>query len=111
MTSDDMIPRGVEEGKGLITKYPLLNFRQAPNYLKFISEVISNQNIERTSELKRNNPKGPCACCFVADKIFSPFTRTKGGGGEPKDDMMTRGRGSGYPPKVMSSFMNSPLDK
>ena len=33
-----------------------------------------------------------------------------GGGGEPKYDMMTRGRGgSGYPPKMMTSFMNSPL--
>ena len=32
------------------------------------------------------------------------------GGGEPKYDMMTRGRGgSGYPLKMMTSFMNSPL--
>ena len=34
------------------------------------------------------------------------------GGGQPKYDMMTRGRGgSGYPPKMMTSFMNSPLHK
>ena len=31
------------------------------------------------------------------------------GGGGPKYDMMTRGGGSGYPPKMMTSFMNSPL--
>ena len=32
------------------------------------------------------------------------------GGGYPKDDMMTRGGGgAGYPPKMMTSFMNSPL--
>ena len=30
---------------------------------------------------------------FVAEQFFSPVTRAKGGGGEPKDDMMTRGRG------------------
>ena len=39
------------------------------------------------------------------------FTFSKGGE-LPKDDPMTRGRGgwgSGYPPKMMSSFMNSPL--
>ena len=39
------------------------------------------------------------------------WRRGGGGGGEPKYDMMTRGRGgSGYLPKMMTSFMNSPLE-
>ena len=56
---------------------------------------------------------------IISDSAYAILSRNnssrqlcvKRGGGEPKDDMMTRGRGggAGYPQKVMTSFMNSPL--
>ena len=54
---------------------------------------------------------GNYSTLFSRESFFSPLTRTKGGGVAERCMMTRGGVWVGYPPKVMMSFMNSPLYK
>ena len=82
----------------VLGKPPILNTFKGPKQPK---------QHRKTPELKQYSSATQCGL-FCRQTIPLTIYAYRKGGGKPRDYMMTKG-GSGYPPKMMTSFMNSPL--
>ena len=95
---------------GVGGKYPLFywNSIQAHDF-KHISRIISNLSIERAAELKKYSSATLGMLFCPVSILLTIYAYKKGGGGSRKMTWWQGEGGSGYSPKVMTAFMNSPL--